>query len=44
MHDLSYGEEEVNIHGQPPYDRDDKQQPRMDATQPSDADELTEDA
>ena len=44
MHDLSYGEEEVNAHGQPPYDRDDELQPRMDATQSSDADELIEDA
>ena len=44
MHDLSYGEEEVNAYRQPPYDKDDEQQLRMDAIQPSDADELTEDA
>ena len=40
----TYVEEEVNAHRQPPYDKDDEQQPRMDAIQPSDADELTEDA
>ena len=44
MQDLSYGGGEENVNGQPPHDSDVKQQPRMDDTQPSDKDALTEDA
>ena len=44
MQDLSYGGGEENVNGQPPHDSDVKEQPRMDDTQPSDKDALTEDA
>ncbi|KAK7850697.1 hypothetical protein CFP56_044033 [Quercus suber] len=44
MHDLSYEQEEVNVNGQPPHDSDAEEQPRRDATQPSEEEELTEDA